>query len=189
MSNIAQLLISNQNGMPVTEEDMDAEAKSDFVNIPILESESVIPIFWFTLFSPKNIETYIDPDDEIDIPYLVTTVIDAKANFERHLPGLRKTFTNIDRFVPNWQQTLSEIKEDFIKVQLYEILEMSEDGYDILKPALSFLEEQSEESTIAFIRLTCFPDVYDEKTRSVVDQELENGRNTKDYLVGYDPWK
>ena len=189
MSNNAQLLISDQGGQPETEQDWDAESKEDYVNLAVLESEYTIPVFWFTLFGPENIDHYIDPDDEINTPYLVAAVSDAKARFEYKISELRKAFSNIDSFLPAWEKTLEGIDKAYVKVQLYEILEMSEDGYELLGPALSFLGDPNDESTLAFMRLTDFPDVFDHETGTIVSRKLANGRTTNDYLLGFDPWK
>jgi hypothetical protein len=189
VSNNAQLLISKLSGQPETDEDLDAEAMEEYINIPILESEYTVPIFWLTLFGPENIKTYIDPDDEIDIPYLVDSVANAKDRFKQRLPELRKVFKNIDLYVPYWQKWLDDIDREFIKVQLFEILEMSDDGYDLLEPALKFLEDPKQETMLAFMRLTDFPYIIDQDTHTIVDRELENGKNTQEFLIGYDPWQ
>ena len=187
MSNDAQLLISNQVGYPETQ--WDAKTKEDYVNLPILESEYTVPIFWLALFGPKNIERYIDPEDEFDMPYLAASVSDAKARFERNLSELRKVFKNVDSFLPEWQKILDGIKKKYIKVELHQILEMTEDGYGLLEPALRFLDNPDEESSLAFMRLTAFPDVFDQESQSILDRTLESGRKTSDYLFGFDPWQ
>ena len=189
MSNIAQFLISNQDGPPETDEDWEAEAREDYVNEPFLESEYIIPLLWFTLFSTDNIRTYIDPDDEIDLPYLTSPVSEAKARFEGRLPEMRKAFKNIDDYAPQWMKIINGIEKEFIKVQLYEILEMSEDGYDLLAPALQFFDKPDSDTMLALMRLTDFPNVFDQENGTFVDREADDVGTTQEYLFGFDPWK
>jgi hypothetical protein len=75
-------------------------------------------MFWLTLFSSDNIRTYLDPDDEIKIPYLISSVPEARARFERRLPELRNVFKNIDSYVPKWLKWLDGIDKNFIKALL-----------------------------------------------------------------------
>jgi hypothetical protein len=42
MSNIAQLLVSDQDGEPMTEADWDAERPNEYVNWPILRSTNTL---------------------------------------------------------------------------------------------------------------------------------------------------
>lgn len=189
MSNDARLLVSNQNGTPETDQDLDAERKEDYVNTPFLESHYTVPVFWVALFGPDNVATYYDPDDETDVPFLIDSVVNVRERFEQRLPIIQKMFSNIDTYVATWQKLLDGIDHEFIKIQLFEILEMTEDGYGLLVPAISYLQEPNEESLLAFMQLTDFPLVLDPGTNTVIELDHENGKTTEDCLFGFDPWK
>jgi hypothetical protein len=66
---------------------------------------------------------------------------------------------------------------------------MSEDGYDLLIPAISFVDEPGEESMIAFMHLTNFPNVIDPEMNTVIELDHESGKNTEEFFLGFDPWK
>jgi len=188
VSNNAQLVVSNEPGEPMTEADWDAESKDEYVNLPIRQSNDTVPVFWQMLFSPENVETYWDEDNEMDTPYLIAPVAEARARFEQRLPEARKAFSNLDDFLPQWMEVLNGISQRYIKVELSEILEMTEGGYDELVPALKFFDELTQEHAIAFMSLSSLSDVYDVESQIISAQADPNVAAPLDYLMGYDHW-
>jgi hypothetical protein len=167
MSNIAQLRVSNKSGAPIVDADWDAEEEKDYINLPVLESEDVIPIFWLLLFKKSDLKYYNDPDEEGKLPYLVTTIEKAKQNFTERIPELTKMIRNIDDFTDEWKVFLNLLPRKYVKVDLYEILELSENGFSELAPALTAFDEFSPESITAFVSLTCLSDIIHQETMTI----------------------
>lgn len=176
MANVATFLVSDLEGPPETE--------VEGGNLPLRESKYTVPLLWLVLFGVDDVHSYVDPDDAVDVPYLMTTTAEARRLYEVRRPLLRKLLANIEEHTSEWERTLDAIRHRYVKVDLDQILEMTDDGPGLLEPALSFFEAPTEDGLVALMRLTDYPLVLGEGLRSVVDRRLDGGKTTGDILFG-----
>ncbi|USN48528.1 MAG: hypothetical protein H6626_05395 [Pseudobdellovibrionaceae bacterium] len=172
MSNDSSLKISNFLDSPLES------------GVQILAAEYYIPVFWLAMFTTEDLKTFWDIDNEVEVPYLATTVSRAIKTFEHRVSNLKKMFTNIDDYIPEWTQLQKKMTMNYVLVDLDDVLEMDEDGREQLLPALKAIDEPDVDSMVAFAKLTCFSDIFDQSSGTL--NEVHNRPSVKEYLCGFE---
>lgn len=152
MANYALLLSSVNTGPPET----DPEDDSIVEDVPLLESAYAIPALWFTIFDAECIKTYMDPDDNIEIRYLVTPLDAALERAHSSIATFTTAFSDGDAYCTQWLTFLRQQDCAYLKADIEEILQMA-DLPNQLRLSLGFLYNPTPESTAAFFSLTSLP--------------------------------
>ncbi|MEM7315994.1 MAG: hypothetical protein AAF497_22895 [Planctomycetota bacterium] len=126
--------------------------------VPLLEAVYCVPAFWLTLFDESCLRTFHDEDG--DIPYLASDLKNARLRSQSALRRFRETFRESYGYCDRWSLWLSELSCVWVQADISEVVSMNDDLH-VVKPALRFLENQSNENMTAYLSLTGLSDKLD----------------------------
>ncbi|GEM_PF-6975261 len=121
----------------VTSESEQAEAWECF-----LISKYSVPLFWLALFDEQEFQVGQDEEGEAQY-FCVTDLESARRRFREREPFLRELFLNLDPYLDFWQKVLEQLPAGALRIELTEILLMSEEGEEQIRLALQALHPQS----------------------------------------------
>lgn len=167
--------MSNQSALFFIPNDREFQAEKDE---RFYSADYLFPALWLASFSSDDIKKLPDPEDE-ENPFicLETSVDSAIKRLNSKSEALNSFCSNIEPHFSDWLSILQNQIDKKVFVDITEIVYMDEDleeTLDELKHSLTFFDSPSEKSAMAFMKMTCFSDIYNPETMEVNKAEAQS---------------
>jgi len=129
------------------------ESEEDPVESRLLESNYIVPILWFSLFSENDLSFVIDPDGENEdpsnnrIPMLVRRNNECLKALDERTEFLLKIATNCMESIEKLRDILITTKGSYISVSMWEVFYMDDEPEEFIQEIQKILKLFNEQST------------------------------------------
>jgi hypothetical protein len=115
-------------------------------------SYDLLPVFWLTLFDPRNVESVTH--GEFAIPAPVTTMIEARRRLEAYTPTILRRFSDFKVEWETFRSLISNSPGSFLKLDCAEVWDLDPEPFSRLLPAaLRFWTSAKKEDLSAVLAL------------------------------------